>query len=492
MKSGSSRLAFGPVALYASMLAGVLLAMLDIQVTNAILPILGRDLGASVAQLGTVQTVYLSAEVISILCAGALTRSFGTRAVFTAACIGFALASALCSGAPTLATFLASRFFQGLFAGAMVPIAADVRFRLFPPERQALVGSIVILVLTAAPTFGPTIGAWITEASSWRVIFSLNVPIALFVAMVVSAGPSLDPPPLEGRSPFPWAAAVYLVCFAVTAHIVFELVAADRSAWRDGRVPLSLIALVNLLLFAWESRGSKSFISLKPLRSARFSALLLISGVLTAIQIGLNFIIPLFMQTVGGSSVDEAAKVLLLGGLAQMLGAPLIWLLLDSIGLVGVLSAGLAMLVAGLALLCGISPSWTLSEFALPQLLRGTAYMLIATPTQTVLMASVSAELTADATVLLSAARNLGAMLSVALASLYLQMSYDRVVAMGSVTSASFDRAVGADLSILDSYRALAHTIGFQAVIAILLGLAAIMAVASIPATWGQSKQTAA
>jgi DHA2 family multidrug resistance protein len=492
VKSGSSRLAFGPVALYAAMLAGVLLAMLDIQVTNAILPILGRDLGASVAQLGTVQTVYLSAEVISILCARALIRSFSSKAVFVGACMGFALASAACSGSPTLLTFLTSRFFQGLFAGALVPIAADVRFRLFPPERQALVGSIVILVLTAAPTFGPTIGAWITEASSWRVIFSLNVPIALFVALVVARGPRVDNIVQEARPSFPWAAAVYLALFAVAGHLVFELVAEDRSAWGDGRVPLCMIALVNLILFISESRGGKAFISLKPLRSARVSALLLISGLLTGVQISLNFIIPLFMQTVAGSSVDEAARVLLLGGLAQMLGAPLIWLMLDSVGLMGLLVGGLAMLICSLALLCGMDPSWTVSEFALPQVLRGAAYMLIATSTQTVLMAGIPEELTADATVLLSAARNLAAMLGITLASLYLQLSYDKVLAMGSVTAASFDKAVGGDPSALDSYQTLAHTVGFQNVMAILLCITIAMAVASVPAIWKPVRQTAA
>jgi MFS transporter, DHA2 family, multidrug resistance protein len=491
VKSGSSRLGFGPVALYASMLAAVLLAMMDIQVTNAILPILGRDLGASIAQLGTVQTVYLSAEIISILCARALIRSFSSRAVFVSACLGFALASALCSASPTLAAFLASRFLQGLFAGALVPIAADVRFRLFPKERQALIGSIVILVLTAAPTFGPTVGAWITEASSWRVIFSMNVPIALFVAVVVSRGPDIGDARQEGRSPFPWAAALYLTLFAVAAHIVFELVAADRSAWEDGRVPLSLIAIVNLILFTWQSRGSKGFVSLKPLRSTRFTILLIVSGLLTGIQISLNFLIPLFMQTVAGNSIDEAARVLLIGGLAQMVAAPLIWMFLDRIGLMGVLGTGLVMLIFSLTLLCGIAPFWTLSEYALPQVLRGAAYMLIATPTQTVLMESVATEFTADATVLLSAARNLAAMFGVMLAAQYLQVSYDRVVAMGGVTSATFDRAVGADPSAAEGFRALAQAVGFQNVMAILLCLAAAMAIAAVPATWVGSRQTA-
>jgi DHA2 family multidrug resistance protein len=474
------------------MLAGVLLGMLDIQITNAILPILGRDLGASVSQLGTVQTVYLTAEVISILCARPLIRSFSSKSVFIVACLGFAAASAACSASTSLTTFLASRFFQGLFAGAMVPIAADVRFRLFPSERQALVGSIVILVLTAAPTFGPTVGAWITEISSWRMIFLVNVPIAILVAAIVARGPRIDEVARQDRPPFPWAAVVYLAFFAITAHLVFELVAQDRSDFGDGRIPLGLIAFVNLILFIGESRRGNAFISLQPLISVRVAALMVISGLLTGIQISLNFIIPLFMQTVAGSSVEEAARVLLIGGLAQMLGAPLLWLLLDSVGLMGVLILGLAMLIVGIALLCGIDPTWTVSEYALPQVLRGGAYMLIATATQTVLMAGVKTNLTADATVLLSVSRNLAAMLSITLASLYLQTSYDHVVAAGAVSIPLFDKAIGGDLSTLDSYRTLAQTIGFQNVIAVLLLATVAMAVASIPAVGRPAKQTAA
>lgn len=480
----------GSVTLYGTMLVGVSLAMLDIQVTNAILPILGQDLRASIRELGTVQTIYLSAEIISIFTARQLIARFHASRVFAFSCFGFAAASLGCAASTGLAMFLAARFFQGLFAGAMVPIASDARFRLFPAEKQPLIGSIVILVLTAAPTFGPWVGAWITEATSWRMVFAVNVPIAAMVGLGTLRRLDSSATMVAGHR-VPWAALIYFALVAVIAHAVLEMIAADRAAWRDGRLPLIGIAGVLAILMGEQARSGRKLVAFAPLAQPGFLVMAIVTAVLTAVQVGLNFTIPLFAQTVAGASVDEAARILLIAGLSQMLGAPLMWLVLDKIGVLPCIVVGSTLIVVSLCDLSHMDPTWTIAEFAPAQVMRGIGFMFVASTTHSIMMGRVPPPLIPDATVLVSASRNLAAMLAILLSATYLDMSYQGVLDAGLVAGPGFDRAVGATADAADAYVRMSRTVGFQAISAFLALITLGSAGAAIIVAWHRQRSSA-
>ena len=87
------------------MLAGVTLgsgvAILDGSVVNVALRTIGRDLGASLAQLQWVVNGYLLALASLVLVGGALGDRFGRRRVYLVGVVWFLVASALCAAAQT-------------------------------------------------------------------------------------------------------------------------------------------------------------------------------------------------------------------------------------------------------------------------------------------------------------------------------------------------------------------------------------------------------
>jgi len=105
------------------MLAGVILgsgvAILDGSVVNVALRTIGRDLGASLAQLQWVVNGYLLALASLVLVGGALGDRFGRRRVYLVGVGWFLVASSLCAAAQTPGQLIALRVLQGVGAAML-------------------------------------------------------------------------------------------------------------------------------------------------------------------------------------------------------------------------------------------------------------------------------------------------------------------------------------------------------------------------------------
>ena len=72
------------------------------------------------------------------------------------------------------------RAFQGLGAGAMMPISQAIIGDIFPPTQRAKWTGVLMSVFAVATIIGPLIGGWITDSSlGWRWTFYVNVPIGI-------------------------------------------------------------------------------------------------------------------------------------------------------------------------------------------------------------------------------------------------------------------------------------------------------------------------
>jgi MFS transporter, DHA2 family, multidrug resistance protein len=168
------------------MCLGMFMAILDIQVVVTSLPTIQEALKMRPDQMSWVQTSYLIAEVVAIPLTGLLTRTLTMRwlavtslAIFTAASIG-------CAYSQSLTALLIWRVIQGLAGGLLIPQVFAAGFVLFTERGQALATTIAGVLAVLAPTVGPYVGGWITEAYDWSWLFLINIGPGIG-AIVVSA-----------------------------------------------------------------------------------------------------------------------------------------------------------------------------------------------------------------------------------------------------------------------------------------------------------------
>jgi MFS family permease len=97
------------------------MAFLDSTVVNVALPTLGRELGASMAGLQWVVDAYLLSLSAFVLLGGSVGDVLGRKRSFLAGVVAFALTSALCGVASSLAFLCVARALQGAAAALLVP-----------------------------------------------------------------------------------------------------------------------------------------------------------------------------------------------------------------------------------------------------------------------------------------------------------------------------------------------------------------------------------
>jgi EmrB/QacA subfamily drug resistance transporter len=297
------------------------MAALDATVVGIALPAIGRDFHASVASMQWVVDGYTLPLAGLLLLGGALGDTHGRRKVFAIGTVWFALASLGCGLAPDAGFLIAARALQGTGAALLTPGSLAILQASFTPDdRSKAIGAWSGLggVATAA---GPFLGGWLIGAVSWRLIFFINLPVA--VAVVAIAARHVP----ESRAPGPRqpldAAGAIAISLAL-AGLTFGLIAASADGWTSPGVLASLLAGAALFaaFCAIEARGDHAMLPLRIFRTRQFSAANAVTFVDYGALGGALFLVPVVLQDVCGySPLDSGMALLPLTAIMLLLSA---------------------------------------------------------------------------------------------------------------------------------------------------------------------------
>jgi EmrB/QacA subfamily drug resistance transporter len=168
-----------PRATLAATILGSSLAFIDGSVVNVALPTLAHDLGASATSLPWAINAYLLPLGALTLLGGSLGDHFGRRRVFLVGLAVFSAASLVCATAAALPWLLAGRGLQGLGAALLMPNSLALLGSEFEGEARGRAIGTWAAVGALAGAMGPVVGGWLIDVLGWRVIFFINIPIAL-------------------------------------------------------------------------------------------------------------------------------------------------------------------------------------------------------------------------------------------------------------------------------------------------------------------------
>src|SRR5215831_9520414 len=165
-------------------MAGALMALIDISIVNVALTDIRASFGTPIDQISWVSTGYMMANIVVIPMTGWLQRRFGYRRYFTVSILIFTAASALCGLAWNLPTLVLFRILQGLGGGAIIPTSQAILFARYPREQHGMAGAMFGLGAVTGPLLGPTLGGYLIDRVSWHWIFLINVPVGIAVALL--------------------------------------------------------------------------------------------------------------------------------------------------------------------------------------------------------------------------------------------------------------------------------------------------------------------
>jgi EmrB/QacA subfamily drug resistance transporter len=160
------------------------MAFLDATAVQVALPTIGRDLDASLSGLQWTVTGYTLSLAALVLVGGALGDRYGRRRVFLIGVGWFAAASLVCGLAQTTGQLVAARGLQGVGGALLAPGSLALIQSSFRPADRARAIGLWSSLAGIAGLIGPFLGGVLIDAVSWRLIFLINVPIAVLVIAV--------------------------------------------------------------------------------------------------------------------------------------------------------------------------------------------------------------------------------------------------------------------------------------------------------------------
>jgi EmrB/QacA subfamily drug resistance transporter len=402
---------------------GTSVVFLDATVTSVALPAIRGDLGGGLVGQQWVTNAYLLALGSLLLIGGSLGDVLGQKRVFLVGVGGFGLASALCAVASSIPELCVFRSMQGVCAALVTPSSLAVIVHVFPEDERATAIGTWTALSSIVGVIGPFVGGVLIAAGSWRLIFVLNAPLVLVTVTLIARGVP-GGAGAGGRLDFLGA----LLAALALSGSVFAVTEEPTRGWSTLVIGSLAVGILGAMVFiAHEARARAPMLPLSLFRERNFT----IGNVATLTAYlglgGVIFLLPVFLQEVGGYSPIQAGLALLpvtslMIVLSRRFGA-----LADRIGPWVLISLGALVAGCGLLLLVRVDQRADYISEVLPALLvfgLGLA-MLVAPLTATVLGAveedhagvAAAVNTTLSRVAQLFAVAVLGAIVSIAFAS---------------------------------------------------------------------------
>lgn len=419
---------------FAGMVIGQFMAILDIQIVASSLPQIQAGVGASNDEISWIQTAYLIPEVVMIPLSGYLSRLWGTQRLFLASCVGFLVMSVATGLASSIEAMIVFRALQGFVGGAMIPTVFAVAFTAFPPERRVTASVVMGLIVTLAPTVGPTLGGHLTEWMSWRWLFFINVVPGAVVLFLVGRYGNFDRGDPGLAKGFDWLGLGLMAAFLMSLQFVLEEGAKNDWLTDDRILLFTLVASLCGPAFVWRSLSYRNpIVELRAFANRNFSVGVIMTFIVGAVLFGGTFLLPLFLSRVRGYSSAEVGTTLVVSGLAMFATGPFAGRLVRKLDARILMFGGFMLCAWGMWNAHVVTPQWGFWEFAGVQALRGVGVMLAMIAAQQVTMSTLPAPMVKNASGLVNLSRNVGG--AFGLAYLNTTLSTQTAVHMGELTS---------------------------------------------------------
>jgi MFS transporter, DHA2 family, multidrug resistance protein len=400
---------------FAAMCIGMFMAVLDVQIVATSLPTIQADLGIRPDQMSWVQTSYLIAEVVAIPLTGLLTRAFTMRWLSVASIAVFTVGSAGCAFSTSFEALLTWRVVQGLAGGLLIPQVFAAGFALFPGRGQAAATTIAGVLAVLAPTLGPIIGGWITDAYSWPWLFLVNIGPGILAAITGAQVLPRQTGDAGLLRKLDWPGLLFMA--AALACFEIGLKQAPQDGWASLTVcGLFIGAGLAGWLFVWRSlRRHSPIVELRAFSDRSFALGCLLSFLLGISLYGMVYLMPVFLAFVRGHDAFEIGQIMIVTGLAQLLMAPVVIGVEQKFDARLLTAAGFTLFAAGLAMSAFQTRGTDFDEMLWPQLVRGPAIMLCLLPPIRIALGHLPAGDVPNASGLFNLIRNLGGAIGLAL-----------------------------------------------------------------------------
>jgi MFS family permease len=409
---------------------GQFIMALDSSVMNVSIATVAEDVGTTVTGIQTAITLYTLVMACLMIPGGKIGSIIGRRRAFSVGALVYGIGSLTTALSPSLPVLLIGwSLLEGIGAALIMPAIVALVAGNFEVKDRPKAYGLIAAAAAMAIAVGPLIGGLVTTYASWRYVFVGEVVV---IALLLVFARRVKDAPTETRSHLDVVGAV--LCGLGLLLIVYGVLRSSEWGWvvpKEGgaswlglspTIWLILLGGIVLWLFLrWLNRVARA--GKEPLVEPGLFGVHQLTGGLTSfffmflVQMGIFFIIPLFLSVVLGMTASQTGVRLLplsAGLLVAAVGIPKRW---PKANPRRVCRLGLLVVLAGIVLLLGgIDLDASAAVVLVPMLLVGLGIGALASQLGAVTVSAVPDDKASEVGGLQNTASQLGSSIGTALA----------------------------------------------------------------------------
>lgn len=257
-------------------------------------------------------TAYLLFIAILMMCSSYFSKAFSAREIFISSATLFILGSIVSLLAPNFFILLIGRLLSSFGAGLCSPLMFNLIVELMPQDKWGFYLGLSGLVLSLAPALGPAYGGLMVEYFSWREIFLFTGIFALLIMLTgINTVEKYYP---KEKIKFAWLSFLSLSAILILLNLFLNQLSINLAV-------LLLISIFIFLIIYKKDRNRLFDFRIFKIRS--FSLAFISYLLLQMMTIGIEFLLPNYMQLVNHLSPLNSALILLPGSIIASLLNPI-------------------------------------------------------------------------------------------------------------------------------------------------------------------------
>lgn len=327
------------------LLIGAFCTILNQTILSTAFPALMKALDINTSTVQWLTTGFLMVNGIMIPISAYLSSRFNTKGLFIIAMTVFEIGTILSWLAPSFAALLTGRLIQAVGVGINMPLMQNIMLTIYPPEKRGAAMGINGLVIGLAPAIGPTLSGWVIDNYSWRWLFGMIVPIA---ALVIIASFVLVKNVIPNRRPkLDWLSVI--ISTLGFGSMLYGFSSVGDKGWTNPVVLSTIVigAILVVFLVLRQNKLDEPFLEFKVFKSGEFTLATILSSIVMMAMVGVELVIPLYLQIIHGMSALHSGLTLLFGALFMGIMSPITGNLFDRHGAKRLAVTGMFILTVG-------------------------------------------------------------------------------------------------------------------------------------------------
>ncbi|KPN80977.1 multidrug MFS-type transporter [Apilactobacillus kunkeei] len=397
----------------AVILFGAFMALLAETLFNNALTNIMHSFSINQATVQWLSTGYLLVVGLMIPISSWVFNNFKTKYNYLFMITLFLIGSVIGWVAPSFTILLVGRFVQAIAAGLLMPFIQNVILLLFPPEKRGLALGVTGLVIALGPTVGPTLSGIILEYFGWRDLFALLSIISVII-LVVGIFFTENINEIKKTKLDLVSLLLSVVGFGGLLYAFSEI--GNTGSLNATISILGLIGIAAIAGFVYrQNHLDEPMINMSIFKNHNFNLTTLLSTLSNIAMVGIELVMPLYLQNSRMVSALVAGLVMMPGAILMGVFNPISGGLYDKLGVRKVSIIGFAFILIGSIPMVSFNAASSLAIIIVSYALRMVGVALVMMNTFTDGINSLPSQYETDGNAASSTIRQVGGSLGTAI-----------------------------------------------------------------------------